>query len=245
MPARNTRRNIIEKLKTYLGGNFPLNIDRIIIFCGYDTELALSNINEEDIKEIEFYVNENKQILKNEINDIRDDQEFKLKPGHKKFILGLPKKIKELKNKNKNNGAKNKEIETDNIIVQFDQTPDDQFKQKLITKIKQFCAKKSVPLDFNYSNINKWQQVNGKPKCKISCCLCGSEISYDFISYWRISNLQDHLKGHFKTIEIEVVDIPLEANSTNLSVSALDTNTQIHSYANTHGAALERILNEE
>lgn len=239
MPAR----NIIEKLKVYLGENFPLNIDQIIIFCGYDTELALSNINEEDIKEIEIFVNENKHILKNEI-DIRDDQEFKLKPGHKKFILGLPQKIRELKHK-KSKGAKNKEKETIKTIVQVDQTPDNQFQQKLITKIKQFCAKKSVPLDFNYSNIKEWQQVGGKPKCKISCLLCESEISCDFTSYWRISNLQEHLKGHFKTIEIEVVDIPLEANSTNLGVAALDTNAQIHSYANTHSAALERILNED
>lgn len=239
MPSR----NVIEKLKVYLGENFPLNIDRIIIFCGYDTELALSNINEEDIKEIEIYVNENKQILKNEIPDIRDDQEFKLKPGHKKFILGLPQKIKELKNKKKN-GAKNKEKETEKII-QVDPTPDDQFKQKLITKIKQFGAKKSVQLDLNLSNIKEWQMVSGKPKCKISCCLCESEISCDFTSYWRISNLQDHLKGHFKNIEIEVVDIPLEANSTNLNVAALDTNTQIHNYANTHSAALERVLNSE
>lgn len=237
-------RNIIERLKIYLGENFPLNIDRIIVFCGYDTELALSNINEEDIKEIEIYVNENKHILKNEIHDIRDDQEFKLKPGHKKFILGLPQKIKELKNK-KSNGAKNKEKETEEIIAQVDQTPDDQYKQKLIAKIKHFCAKKSVPIEFNHSNIKEWQQVNGKPKCKISCCLCKSEISCDFSTYWRISNLQDHLKGHFKNIEIEVVDVPIEANSTNLGVAVLDTNTQIHSYANTHSAALERILNEE
>lgn len=58
---------------------------------GFDTNLSLQNIVPETINDIEEYINENPIILKK--TSYKDVNTFKFNPGHKRFILNLPKKI--------------------------------------------------------------------------------------------------------------------------------------------------------
>lgn len=76
--------------------------------AGYDTLHALSEINEEKIKEIENFLTSNIQLVKN-LTCCRSDyynqlQIFQFLPGHKAMIMALPEQIRQImtkKNKRK------------------------------------------------------------------------------------------------------------------------------------------------
>lgn len=79
-------------LNQLLGENIPQDISKILAKSGYDTIWSLKNINENDILNIEEYINEQPSILKG--TTYENIQKFKFKPGHKKFLLELPNLIK-------------------------------------------------------------------------------------------------------------------------------------------------------
>lgn len=78
-------------MEKIIGEEVPSDIAKILIESGFDTNLSLQNIVPETINDIEEYMNENPIILKE--TSYQDVKTFKFKPGHKRFILNLPKKI--------------------------------------------------------------------------------------------------------------------------------------------------------
>ena len=54
-------------LKKRLKKKLPKDLLHIILEAGFDSELAIISINSDNIKEIEIYANENKQILEETI----------------------------------------------------------------------------------------------------------------------------------------------------------------------------------
>lgn len=72
---------------------FPSDIVEILSECGFDTESSLSYINQDIINDIEEHVNSMLSILKNTTYD--GVNHFKLKPGHKSFLLNLPNLLKD------------------------------------------------------------------------------------------------------------------------------------------------------
>lgn len=78
-------------MKKIIGEEVPSDIAHILVESGFDTNLSLQNIVPETINDIEEYVNENPTILKE--TSYQDVKIFKFNPGHKRFILNLPKKI--------------------------------------------------------------------------------------------------------------------------------------------------------
>lgn len=74
----------------------------LINAAGYDTLYALSEINEEKIKEIEFFLTSNIHLVK-KLTCCRSDhykqlETFEFLPGHRAIIMALPDQIKKMKN---------------------------------------------------------------------------------------------------------------------------------------------------
>lgn len=82
-------------LERILKEKIPVDIVRILSECGFDTDASISRITPDTIKEIEEYVNVDLSILNNTSYD--GVSNFKLKPGHKSYILNLPNQLDRLK----------------------------------------------------------------------------------------------------------------------------------------------------
>lgn len=74
---------------------YPTIIKDILAFCAIE-QVTFSDINDDIIKEIEAFVNQNKSVLQKSLekssyaNVFDDDQEFKFLFGHRLLLLKLP-----------------------------------------------------------------------------------------------------------------------------------------------------------
>lgn len=75
----------------------PNDIVKILNECAFDSELSFWAITPDTIDDIEQFVNEDLSVLEN--TSYEGVSKFKLKPGHKSFILNLPNRLNYLKEK--------------------------------------------------------------------------------------------------------------------------------------------------
>lgn len=181
--------------------------------AGFDTASAILNISTDDIKEIEDYISDNLDILKGSCYDCGRDsghKHFKLKPGHKSFILNLPK-VMQTKKRRRNDEhseiAGNDVVSTNQMNDTANNANDDEAKKEaLITKLLNYSKERSLPITFDTSHIFDFIRNNDEIRCKILCTICNLKSTITYRRYWRASNFQAHLKGHFSAIETADLD---------------------------------------
>lgn len=226
----------VNRLKNIIGRSLPRGLDKIIVESGFDSELALTTIDHSSIKSIEDYVNDNRVILVDTVyeHSIENNLDFKLKPGHKAIILGLPKALQNYELKNKKKRA-TKNVDEENL------------KQFLLKKITNFATKCSFDLQFDLNLISEFCQVNEAHKCRFKCPVCPTKIRCEYKKYWLISNLEKHIKNHYRNVElIEIESVEsdpiVEAPSSNIESNS----AQIISYVDTRDQmnALDNILGD-
>lgn len=217
---------VIAKLKRVLNEDLSADLEEIIIGTAFDSEAAILGINRDIILEIESFVNENKYILANTSyrNCIVENRNFKLKPGHKSVLLSLPGKLRDF-NKKKESGKENvkkskkpnnqleENINFHNERVEVTENEEKSLKEKLLQKIQNFASKLSISniAKFDESCIQEYHRQIQKVKCKVQCPFCEISIGCEHSSYWRISNLERHLKKHINVVYVE------NETATNLS----------------------------
>lgn len=202
-----------KQLEKIVGKNsITSGINKIIIEAGFDCISALANIDQNSIKLIEEHVNENKGILKGTV--YKNSVNFKLKPGHKAIILGIPNALK-------NYELKNKKIR----VCPLDE---ETLKKKLVEKLTKFAEKFSYDLIFNVELISEFF----KDKCRFKCPLCSTKIKCVYTHYWLISNLEKHIKSHYKRVQIIEIDTGNQVETIEQSEHS-NTTTQVISYINT------------
>lgn len=84
-------------METFFKEKIPNDINKILSACGFDSESSFWSITQGTIDDIEEFVNEDLSILAN--TSYEGVHNFKLKPGHKSFILNIPNRINHLKEK--------------------------------------------------------------------------------------------------------------------------------------------------
>lgn len=84
-------------LNNLLGEKVPNDILILLENSGFDSLLSLEKIDAKDVSEIEEYFKCNPSKLKG--TSYENMSPFKLLPGHKKFVLGLPSRIKNIRQK--------------------------------------------------------------------------------------------------------------------------------------------------
>lgn len=74
--------------------NIPSILNRILTHCGYDSNIAIREINDKQIYEVEQFVQKNlRNILEGSVYEHIDP--FCFAPGHKHILRGLPNRINE------------------------------------------------------------------------------------------------------------------------------------------------------
>lgn len=201
-----TSENVFHKLRIASKENLPGNLEKILIASGYETESALLDIGKSSIQEIETYINENKHFLQNTAYEFcfRDNTVFKLKPGHKSNILSIPNLIRG-KNKNKKQpNFENKENGNANENGIVEEKNENDLKVAIINKIVKFANDRSFLLTLDTSDIIDFEKIDNKFKCSVRCPVCSKQIRCEYKSYWIVSNLQKHLKNHFR-LDVETI----------------------------------------
>lgn len=207
------KKNLVfwAKFEKFLKNSIPDCIVKILIESGFDNEISISELCNDDIKIIEEFVESN---LKHSIENsgiYNLNEKFVFLPGHRKLILSLPKRLKEFEN-NKKKRKEKSETEQENVINEeielLTQSEINDLKDKLLSKLtksaknyglKEFTEEEvlsSIDVYINHSN-NKTHQ---KPsyKCIIKCIECEKQVPCTWNGYWQIGNLDKHLKNHMK-----------------------------------------------
>lgn len=84
----------------------PEFIQKILLETGFDTEISLEELEEENVKFIEDFVEENRHLLAGTIYEKKNANEFKFLIGHRALLLALPRKIKEANSKKETTNKK-------------------------------------------------------------------------------------------------------------------------------------------
>lgn len=213
------------KINKLLSEEIPAGLEYILENAGFDSLNSISSITEEDILEIEKYTNENKEVLGQTTYSIPANEVFKLKPGHKKFLLNLPtalkKKQKESEEKVKQKEPvrrQNRQLIEINENVRIGETVREQqiqiidinenaeiqetkLKEQLINKVVNFSLKFNVQITFDEdlnTTISQYHREGDIVRCKINCpFVCTAKYSCLYNKYWMISSFESHLKKHF------------------------------------------------
>lgn len=191
-----------QKLGKSIGSKIPQFIVNILKETGYDTEIALRELGECYISEIEKYMDSHRSVLAGTVYE--NKEEIKLLPGHKAIILSIPAYI--TKNLSNTKGAKKekKEIKqpVDNIAPQIVT----KVKKLLVEKIRSTLSKIKLSLESKDEYISElifYSDINAS--CRYACPACSKVLKCLFIKHWKISNLQSHFKEHCD----EAVTVPL------------------------------------
>lgn len=229
-----SKSSVIKKVEKIIGERFPGGLDAIIVSAGYDTKTALLNLNSEDIESIEKYTSEYRTNLtgttyEKEFGFLNEktDSIFKLKPGHRSFLLNLPKRLKEF-NESEQKGKREKKEQSTNLN-------DDKLKLELFNKIVKYFADNNITLVSDISIlITSFEHENGKISCFLSCPFCAHLSPCEYKSYWRSSNFQKHCRKHFTATPIEQAEN--SAENTNSSLN------KVVNYSEEHSDQLNTIL---
>lgn len=221
----NENKDALCKLQKITKEKFPLCVINILKICGFETIGSLSSLNENVIKDIESYVNEDDEIfaaVKNQCVSYKHQTKFRLLPGHKILLITSSLKLKTaievLSTKRKcTNRKENKENET----IDGNNEDTAELRKALLDKILQYCEKKQVPInknDFPKEMIEDLEVDSGLTQiygykcasCIVKCPLCTKKYAVRFKRYWYSSTLEKHLRTHLGKAEIEAANEDLD-----------------------------------
>lgn len=198
LQAKPDKTSIFKKIELILNDIFPRDIEKILIATGFESKSLISLITESTINIIEEHINSDLSILEETSYDSsKSGFVFKLKPGHKEFILNLLKLLnqsKENKQKSKNKENDGKKENEQNKLKLLDAAT---LKGKMVQRVTDFFERNSYTVNFDTTCIDELKYFENKIKTKLACPFCSAKRAVDYTSYWNISNLQKHFKVHF------------------------------------------------
>lgn len=176
----------IEKVKKI---KFPNFIKKFLFDSGFDSAAALKTIEKSTIDNLEEFVKNRLDLLKNSdyVNETEDLKKnpFKFLPGHRALILCLPKDIDHYLSEKEKEKEKAKIIRTIEVL-----------KSLLVKKLSDFATQNS--LQSHAQSVSAITQSNNKVKSFVTCPLCSAKICCTFNSSWKLSNYQKHIKSCVK-----------------------------------------------
>lgn len=179
---------------------------------GFDNEIAISDICEKALKDIEIFISKNRHILlgtKYE-NQIENQSPFEFLPGDRVLLLNLSKKyrafIEEKNKKSERNKLGNKK-----------QKSDDELKSELLEKLMNYARSKKHVIELKKEDISEYEHFDDRIRCRVRCVQvnCEHTTLCNYKSHWNVSNYEMHLlKEHINSTS------QMLTNSTGTSLNA-------------------------
>lgn len=155
-----------------------------------DNEISLEQINEDRLREVEIFVEKNKNLNKNSVYENKPG-EIKFLLGHRVLILGIPNSLKESRAKKLSEKQKQQFSDQKENLGQI-----------LLEKVQTYCEKNHLSIDIDSKNIGNITIFNNTHKCHFTCPRCLKPILTTYSTYWKTSNINKHLRGHFFELPI-------------------------------------------
>lgn len=174
---------IFSRLQIFKKSKYPDFLKNILIETAFDTAAALRTIKKSTIDEIEKFVSERTDLLRDtsyidETGNLKKTP-FKFMLGHESLLLRLPNDVEEYLSTEK---VPKKEI----LAI-------DDLKLLLIEKICKFSRNKNIQFTLSAEDLSKFSQINNCFKCEVNCPFCSSKIGCTFNSSWKLSNYYKHI----------------------------------------------------
>lgn len=204
-----TQNRFWVEFQGYLNNVVPDFIVKTLILAGFDNAMSLSELNEGDIDLIEKFAAEKCTHL---VDLNIENGVFKFKPGHRKLLFNLSKKVnqfveeKALNRKRNRNQLKQIQNEVEEIeILSTDEI--DLLRTNLIQKLN--ATSQSLGLNILFTEkeigaidpyISHSRLAFKKPsyKCAVKCVSCVKVVPCTYNGHWQTSNLDNHLKKEAK-----------------------------------------------
>lgn len=100
MPSAEASEIVFKKIEKKIKDKIPKYLKEILVLTGFDTITVLKSIDADAIQQIENYVESNKSVFENILNEelvykSTQDKVFRFMPGHRILLLNFPKYLKE------------------------------------------------------------------------------------------------------------------------------------------------------
>lgn len=80
---------------------------KLLTVCGYNSTWSFKSITEENLSNIEEYIEKHHRQIANQFEEYEDIQPFEFLPGHKTLIFGIKSEIDEFKKDDSKKPKKN------------------------------------------------------------------------------------------------------------------------------------------
>lgn len=192
--------------------------------------MSLESIDEKAIAEIEKFVNEDKDFLKNTV--YHKNTEFKLLPGHRSIILDIPKKIAKYRSEKENQSIG--QCLTQNISPEREIELKDKLLKKLINYAKTF----KYSIEIKQSDIFDFNSDSVACRCRVKCPFCEKKILCVYRTFWAVSNIEQHIKADIKKFNVIISNN--EKKDTIQSTSLID----VHRVKPGNDIEIQKIIHE-
>lgn len=193
---------------------------KVLTAAGFDNAIAISDIDETDIINIESYAGEHCRHL---IDLDSVDGKLKLKPGHRKLVLALSKKAASfLQHKSQKIEQTNTvlcetvEILTNEEVIELGKNLIDKLNKCLTAcniKNIQYTSEEIGDIEA-YISHSRFGAKHPSYKCAVKCVFCEKRVPCTHNKHWQSSNLERHLK---KEAEKKIVEKTTELSSSSTS----------------------------
>lgn len=167
---------------------YPSFIKKFLLQTAFDSTAALRTLDKNSIGQIEHFVNEHIECLKDttyldEIGRLKI-KPFKYLPGHESLILNIPKNLDDHLAKKKEKSAR-----------KSNEPAVEELRNSFAEQIKNYCDKKNIKLALSFDDLSEISYTNNRVKCLAKCPFCSLKISCIYDSCWRASNYYKHIVG--------------------------------------------------
>lgn len=188
---------IFSRLQNFKKIRYPQFIKDILLELGFDTAASLNCIKKSTIQDIEKFVNNKLDLLKDtkyidETGNLKKTP-FKFMFGHELLILNIPQDIKEYNSR--------KKVPTSDIASI------EKLKLIFIERTKQFAQKKNITLTLNSEDLSNFEPSDNCMKCEAKCPFCPKKTICMFDTSWKLSNYNKHIISCAKKIAIQTTPI--------------------------------------
>lgn len=180
---------IFTRLEKSNNSKYPKFIKDILMRTAFDSAASLKTLNKSCIENIEKFVHENKELVK---DTVYVDEEgnlknipFKFMIGHESLLLNIPKDLEVYLSKK-------------NTVEKKRETPAfDDLRSTFKNKLQKYLNKKHINLtfgeDLGEDLAKHFSKKNNRVKCIAQCPFCEARFPCVYDSCWRVSNYFKHI----------------------------------------------------
>lgn len=179
---------------TGLRSKIPDCMITILNACGYNNIWAFKSVEEENIVDLETFVEKRHRTIIDSMDEYRDVKPFEFLPGHRSLIMGIKSQILLMEDvKRKKTMPKRKAKDVNEM----------ELKMSLTAHVSNFCQNISLQVDwsnaiddFKITSHGDDTSAQCLAQCSLNCPICGVRRTVRFENSWRISNMCKHLRSH-------------------------------------------------